>query len=304
MEKIYIYGTGSKAIKFLPIIALKYEVVGFLDSDISRLGEHFLGTKISHISSINDNDYDLIVLASSYSAQILDYAKKHGVNKRIVEVEDISDVVDTLAEYAEIEKSYRRLNSVNSNKFALENKHLDGAVLIASRDVLLELIAKDGIAAELGVASGDYTSKIIKIAKPKKLHLVDAWHSERYNENLFNDVKDRFKSDISSGKIEVHRNLSTLAVTNFPDDYFDWIYIDTSHSYEGTKAELELYASKVKNDGIIAGHDYTMGNWESQLRYGVMEAVHEFCVEHGWRIKYLTMDLSENQSFAIVKLNN
>lgn len=46
-----------------------------------------------------------------------------------------------------------------------------------------------------------------------------------------------------------------------------------------------------------------MRNWNDQIGYGVMEAVNRLCVKQGWRIKYLTMDLSENQSFAIEKIN-
>lgn len=112
----------------------------------------------------------------------------------------------------------------------------------------------------------------------------------------------KFASQITEGQCQIHRKPSTEAVGDFPDQYFDWIYIDTTHSYALTKQELNLYARKLKPKGILAGHDYTMGNWRAQLRYGVMEAVHEFCQSAGFRIKYLTMDLTENQSFAIEKI--
>lgn len=46
------------------------------------------------------------------------------------------------------------------------------------------------------------------------------------------------------------------------------------------------------------------GNWDSQCRYGVIEAVHEFCVSENYQIQYLTMDISESLSFAIKKSNN
>ena len=39
-----------------------------------------------------------------------------------------------------------------------------------------------------------------------------------------------------------------------PDDV-DIVFIDTSHTYEQTKAELELYAGKVKPGGLIVLHD-------------------------------------------------
>lgn len=98
------------------------------------------------------------------------------------------------------------------------------------------------------------------------------------------------------------KKLSTDAAYDFPDNYFDWIYIDTDHTYETTRDELRLYAPKMKKGGIIAGHDYVHGNWISTFRYGVVEAVHEFCVQFGWEIIYLTIEPTENQSFAIRKI--
>lgn len=97
--------------------------------------------------------------------------------------------------------------------------------------------------------------------------------------------------------------MSTEAAQDFEDGYFDWIYIDTDHSYETTRDELELYAPKMKPGGIIAGHDYKIGNWISMYRYGVIEAVHEFCVKHNWELIYLTVEPSESQSFANRKIH-
>jgi hypothetical protein len=39
-------------------------------------------------------------------------------------------------------------------------------------------------------------------------------------------------------------------------------------------------------------------------RYGVIEAVHEFCVREGWEILYLTMDGRTASSFALRKIVN
>ena len=66
-----------------------------------------------------------------------------------------------------------------------------------------------------------------------------------------------------------------------------------------TAAELRAYAPKLKPGGIMAGHDYSMGNWVKGFRYGVIEAVHEFCVEHDWELRYLTVQRLERPSFAI-----
>ncbi len=143
---------------------------------------------------------------------------------------------------------------------------------------------------------------IININKPKKLHLIDLWGSNRYNQGKRKSVENRFAKMIKENLVEINIGLSTTVVDLFDDFYFDWIYIDTCHSYETTIAELESYRKKVKENGIIAGHDYILGNWNDVVRYGVIEAVNEFCVKYDWEILYLTAELSNNPSFAIRKI--
>ena len=75
-----------------------------------------------------------------------------------------------------------------------------------------------------------------------------------------------------------------------------------SHTYDDTLAELALCRLKVKDDGIIAGHDYAAGNVERGLRYGVVEAVNETCIEHDMELAYLTNESRRYLSFAIRKL--
>lgn len=187
-------------------------------------------------------------------------------------------------------------------KVPLTKKHMQNCQLLLNRTELLSNIKKGGVVAEIGVDRGDFSELILNLAEPSLLHLIDVWDSERYNNDLFESVRSNFENLIAKGRVQVHRKLSTGAVEDFPNDYFDWIYIDSDHSYKVTRDELRKYASKVKNDGIIAGHDYSIGNWVCSYRYGVIEAVHEFCVEQGWELVYLTLDPIELQSFAIRRI--
>ena len=189
-------------------------------------------------------------------------------------------------------------------KVPLSEKHVRNCTILLDRATMLTKLMKGGTVAELGVYMGAFTECIIETTEPALLHLIDAWGSDRYHSGLFEEVMDRFADAIDSGRIKMHRKLSVDAAQDFPDDYFDWVYVDTSHSYETTKEELLAYAPKVKSDGIIAGHDYSMGNWVRGCRYGVIEAVHEFCVEHGWELVYLTAEVTENRSFALRRIRH
>ena len=187
-------------------------------------------------------------------------------------------------------------------KVPLARKHMKNCELLLDRSEMLSKLKKRGKVAEIGVAQGEFSELILKITEPDLLHLVDVWNSKTYHAGLFKKVADKFKNLIDEGRIQILRKLSTDAAADFDDNYFDWVYIDTDHSYATTRKELVKYAPKVKHDGIIAGHDYTMGIWSSLNRYGVIEAVHEFCVKYEWELVYLTVEPTENQSFAIRRI--
>ena len=189
-------------------------------------------------------------------------------------------------------------------KTPISDTHVDGSRLITNRVSMLELLPKNGVVAEIGVDNGDFTEKILNISNPNKLELVDTWGSARFNDTKYNSVRNRFSQYIENKKVSITRQLSTDAAGLFDDNYFDWIYIDTNHSYQTTKEELHAYKHKVKNAGFIAGHDYVMGNWNKPSKYGVIEAVAEFCVQENWKIVYLTADCTENNSFVITRIRN
>ncbi|MEX2564714.1 MAG: class I SAM-dependent methyltransferase [Cyclobacteriaceae bacterium] len=181
-------------------------------------------------------------------------------------------------------------------------QHLQYGKLLASREQLLSLLTKNEVVAELDVDNGDFSRRILDIYQPSKLHLIDIWQSERYPEKLFHKVNQKFRAEVEGGVVEINRGLSTEVVNHFPAEYFDWIYIDTDHTYAGTKAELESYLPKMKKGGIIAGHDFIVSEINVPWKYGVIEAVYEFCIEHHWEFLYLTMERGITPSFAIKEI--
>ncbi|MEE9379537.1 MAG: class I SAM-dependent methyltransferase [Candidatus Lokiarchaeia archaeon] len=155
---------------------------------------------------------------------------------------------------------------------------------------------------ELGVDKGDFSYKIISLTQPKKLDLIDTWDSGRYNRHKMVYVKKRFQKEIDAGKVIIIRDTSEKELKKFENGYFDWVYIDTAHSYQQTVKELELCRLKVKDDGIIAGHDYCQGNINKAIAYGVVQAVNQFCIKYNWEFIYLTHETERTLSFAIKKI--
>ena len=188
-------------------------------------------------------------------------------------------------------------------KYQLQEKHFAQLTAVANREALLKLLPKNGVVAELGVNKGEFSAKILALSHPAILHLVDMWGPIGKQQKLQKQVEWQFASEINVQKVVLHVGSSTAMAAQFADHYFDWIYIDTDHSYITTKAELEKYAPKMKPNGIISGHDFTIGNWNGSVKYGVIEAVYEFCVLYNWEIIYLTMEQNEHPSFAIRRLS-
>jgi hypothetical protein len=159
------------------------------------------------------------------------------------------------------------------------------------RGCILRLIPKHSVCAEIGVYKGDFSELILE-RDPKKLHLIDPWKfesegtytnswyggffgkSQANMDTIYTSVLDRFRAPMRSGIVEVHRNTSTDSCSQFPDNYFDWIYIDGNHLYEFVKCDLEMFWSKVKVHGLVAGDDYgNPGWWQDGVTKAVDEAI-------------------------------
>jgi len=161
------------------------------------------------------------------------------------------------------------------------------------------------------VYKGDFSALILERA-PKKLHLVDPWtfevdpayagswyggtlgKNQARMDTIYKSVVSRFRSEIRSGVVEVHRDTSVKACSQFPNDYFDWIYIDGNHLYEFVKSDLEMFLPKVKVHGLVAGDDYGSPGWWQD---GVTKAVDEAVASR--RFEEL---LIENHQFLLRKL--
>ncbi len=147
--------------------------------------------------------------------------------------------------------------------------------------------------AEIGVLRGDFSEMILKIIYPRRLYLIDPWTvgSVTYDEKLGNlptaysteedyqNVIDRFSDEIADNQVIVNKNYSYDAVKDFPDAYFDFIYIDACHLYQCVKGDLQDYLPKLKPTGLMCGHDYH--NFDN---FGVVQAVDEFIKENNFEL--------------------
>ena len=184
---------------------------------------------------------------------------------------------------------------------ALTSMYISNLRVVSDRKELLTLLPANGVVAEVGVDEGNYSEQIRTATSPKRLHLIDAWAS-RHGETKFKKVQARFSVATRSGQVVINKGVSWHELAKFPDAYLDWVYIDSSHSYEDTVRELQVCRLKVKPNGLIGGHDYTMGNVAKSLRYGVVPAVNSFCIEQGWEMIYITHEANRYLSYVLRKM--
>lgn len=180
----------------------------------------------------------------------------------------------------------------------LSDMHVEKCRVLPTRERMLDLMPPGAVAAEVGVAFGDFTSEIVTRTSPRKLHLVDAWEGERYESGLAK-IKSRFVDQIAAGRIEINQGHSVPTLSKFPDGHFDLVYIDTNHSYETTKKELDPPRLKCKSGGRISGHDFTSGNAVTPVPYGVIEACNEFYVKNNLYYEYAPLEGHGHLSFCL-----
>ena len=174
----------------------------------------------------------------------------------------------------------------------------------SNRNLLIDSFQKNLIVAEIGVFKGDFSKIMLNLMKPKELHLIDIFEGMMCSgdkdgnnvvwTNLNHELEILKKHFSENENVFIHKGKSEKIMLGFSDDYFDVVYIDGDHSYEGVKRDLEVAYKKVKKGGLICGHDYGL-NFIS-----VMNAVNEFCTAKKLKIDFLTNDGCP--SFGIKKI--
>ena len=149
---------------------------------------------------------------------------------------------------------------------------------------------KGGTFVEVGCWKGRSTSFIGKICNDNgtRLVCVDHWSSsndilkDRYDAALaVENVEHTFRANMSALgiQVEVLAMPSLEAAERFPSSSIDRVFLDGSHDGESVAADLEVWSTRLKPDGILAGHDY------APKYEGLRAAVDGFASKHGLAVK-------------------
>jgi len=115
---------------------------------------------------------------------------------------------------------------------------------------------------------------------------MDAYYSEaiKATEPYFEKTRFIIKDSVSAEKL-------------FPDNYFDFVYIDAGHTYNEATNDIIFWWDKCKTGGVFGGHDYGTVNGTE-----VKKAVDDFLKEKGITTPpSIGMRVGEAMEWAIVK---
>ena len=160
-------------------------------------------------------------------------------------------------------------------------------------EMIVSLIEKNMIIGEIGIFKGDFSKFLEKDLEPKQLHLFDLFSEpmcsgDQDGNNMSHTNMDEIYEELQKWSASLNKDIilykgdSSTKLNTLEDNFFDMLYIDGDHSYEGCKKDLIAAFKKVKNAGYIMGHDYEMNMSKAKTNYsfGVKRAVDEFCQEY------------------------
>jgi len=160
---------------------------------------------------------------------------------------------------------------------------------------------------ELGVDRG-FNFVLMIDHQPKLAVAVDPWMVDGnpanincISQNKMDGRYSKFKLRIKSKPfVKIYRDFSYNVVKEFEDEFFDFIFIDAEHSYEGVARDISDWYPKVKEGGVLCGHDYVEFTAKGELGeydFGVIKAVDEFVEKNNIK----TFSVIPPTTWAIIK---
>lgn len=124
--------------------------------------------------------------------------------------------------------------------------------------------------AEVGVEMAKTTSYLLKHCPT----LTTVYAIDNYPiYELCSAKMQKCRQRIAQKRLNDHRvrfiKETSETSSNLVPNNLDIVFIDANHRYEFVKQDIELWYPKLREGGILIGHDYSLRN------FGVVKAVHE-----------------------------
>jgi len=118
------------------------------------------------------------------------------------------------------------------------------------------------VGAEIGVWQGEFTE--ILLQSGSKVYAIDPWVTyddcDYYGQKSGGSLE--FAYEAARERLDPYsdctiiRKFSMDALEDFKDGSLDWVYLDGNHSFAYVANDIYHWTKKVREGGVISGHDY------------------------------------------------
>jgi predicted O-methyltransferase YrrM len=126
-----------------------------------------------------------------------------------------------------------------------------------------------------------------------KLYTIDRNYSRFIHKN--------FSEELKSGTLVLIEGDSASCLGRFPDETFDWIYIDAGHDYAPAKKDSVAALPKLKPRGLLVYNDFTHFSSLELIVYGVKRAVIETALENRMVFTHFAFDYRGYYDIALCR---
>src|SRR5258707_5695982 len=163
-----------------------------------------------------------------------------------------------------------------------------------------------GVGVEVGVYEGWFSEYLLNHWRGKRLIAIDPWRQwtaeysddcnlpQQHMDNLFEATVERLRR--YGDRSDIWRLTSEEASARLSHESLDFVYIDAQHHESAVAEDLNLWFPKVRQGGMLAGHDYMDGVFPFGV-FGVKSAVGRFVKENG--LALYTTDESVSPSWYV-----
>ena len=192
------------------------------------------------------------------------------------------------------------------NEFIEKNYTLEGenprVIKGMNRDGLYQLFAKLGFktGCEIGLEKGKNAVQMFNNIPELKLYGVDPYKQHpqcsyvyeaeirKWNQGYLNRCMLQAIERMKDKNFELLKGFNEDVVKEIKDESLDFVYIDGDHSYNMAMLDIIMWSRKVRQGGIISGHDYYYDKDTSGRRAKVTQAINDYTKIHD--IKFFITD--------------